>query len=120
MTVVSSKEFATKPTKYYNLAQNEQVAIKRGKNMFHLVFRPLEKTKERVFEPDDDFYSSISADEFKERAREVVRQRNSLNDNKIKTFQQITDNLHKINDEEPLTTEFDEILAQRIHFKEIF
>ena len=73
MTVVSSKEFATRPTKYYNLAQNEQVAIKRGKNMFHLVFRPFEKTKERVFEPDDDFYRSISADEFKERAREVVK-----------------------------------------------
>jgi len=32
MTVVSSKEFATKPAKYYNLAVNEQVVIKRGNN----------------------------------------------------------------------------------------
>ena len=36
MTVVSSKEFATKPAKYYNMAVNEQVIIKRGKNIFHL------------------------------------------------------------------------------------
>jgi len=74
MTVVSSKEFATKPTKYYNLAQNEQVAIKRGKNMFHLVFRPFEKTKERVFEPDDDFYRSISMDELRRRVKEDIHQ----------------------------------------------
>ena len=26
-----------------------------------------------IFQPDDDFYRSISADEFKERAREVVK-----------------------------------------------
>jgi len=86
MTVVSSKEFANQPTKYYNMAVNEQVAIKRGKNMFHLVFRPFEKTKERVFEPDDDFYRSISADEFKERARKVINCRNmkSLKDFKGK------------------------------------
>ena len=37
MTVVSSKEFATRPAKYYNLAQNEKVAIKRGRHMFHLI-----------------------------------------------------------------------------------
>jgi len=37
-TVVSSKEFATRPRRYYNMAAvNEQVVIKRGKNMFNLV-----------------------------------------------------------------------------------
>ena len=39
MTVVSSREFATNQTKYYNLAVNEEVLIKRGNNMFHLVYR---------------------------------------------------------------------------------
>jgi len=74
MTVVSSKEFATKPARYYNLAVNEPVVIKRGNNMFHLMYKPVEKPKERVyFEPDDDFYRSISVDEFRERAREVVK-----------------------------------------------
>jgi len=68
MTVVSSKEFATKPAKYYNLAANEQVVIKRGKNMYHLTYKPVEETKERVYhEPDDDFYRSVSVDEFRKK-----------------------------------------------------
>ena len=68
MTVVSSKEFATNQTKYFNLATNEQVIIKRGKNMFHLVCKPVENTKKQVYnEPDDDFYRSVSADEFRNR-----------------------------------------------------
>jgi predicted transcriptional regulator len=36
MTVVSSKEFATNQRKFYNLALNERVVIKRGKNTFYL------------------------------------------------------------------------------------
>ena len=36
MTVVSSKQFATNQKKFYTLALNEQVAIKRGKNIFYL------------------------------------------------------------------------------------
>jgi len=73
MTVVSSKEFATKPARYYNLAINEQVVIKRGNNMFHLMYKPVEKAKERVyFEPDEDFYRSISADEFRDGALKII------------------------------------------------
>ena len=34
MTVVSSKEFITNQKKYFDLALNEQVFIKNGKNMF--------------------------------------------------------------------------------------
>ena len=36
MTVVSSKEFAANQKKFYNIALNERVFIKRGKNMFYL------------------------------------------------------------------------------------
>ena len=76
MTVVSSKEFATRPTKYYNLAVNELVAIKRGKNMFHLTCTNGHNTNEyeQVFQPDDDFYRSISMDEFLERVKKNVHQ----------------------------------------------
>ena len=38
---------------------------------------------------------------------------------KITAFKQITNNLHKINNTEPLPAEFDEILSQGIHFKDI-
>jgi len=36
MTVVNSKQFATNQKKFYNLALNERIAIKRGKNLFYL------------------------------------------------------------------------------------
>jgi hypothetical protein len=86
MTVVTSKEFATHQTKYYNLAVNEEeVVIKRGKNMFTVSIANDKKKRER----------------------------------KIAAFKQITDNIYKIIDEEPLPVEFDEILAQRVNFKNV-
>ena len=42
-----------------------------------------------------------------------------LNVGQIAAFKQITDNLHKINDVEPLSDDFDTILSQRVHFKDI-
>jgi predicted transcriptional regulator len=69
MTVVSSKEFSTNQKKYYNLAVKEKIFIKRGKNLFHLKYAIANDAdvKERVYyEPDEDFYSSLSADEFRE------------------------------------------------------
>ena len=75
MTVVSSKEFATKPTKYYNLAVNEQVVIKRGNNMYNLTYTPLPVVKypeQPILEPDENYYRAITMGEFKERARETV------------------------------------------------
>jgi len=69
MTVVSSKEFATRPARYYNLAVNEKVAIKRGKNMFHLICTNGHNTSEydELLEPDEDFQRALSADEFRKR-----------------------------------------------------
>ena len=65
MTVVSSKEFATNQTKYYKMAQNEHVVIKRGKNMFHLICTNGHHTNEydEVLEPDEDFFNAITKDE---------------------------------------------------------
>ena len=36
MTVVSSKEFVTNQKRYFDLAINDELFIKRGKNVFHL------------------------------------------------------------------------------------
>jgi len=74
MTVVSSKEFATRPARYYNLAVNEKVAIKRGKNLFHLTCTNGHNTSEydEILEPDEDLNRAISADEFKKRCLSVI------------------------------------------------
>jgi len=42
MTVVSSKEFAINQKKFYNMALNERVFIKRGKSVFYLACATLE------------------------------------------------------------------------------
>jgi len=80
MTVVSSKEFVSNQKKYFDLAVNEDVCIKRGKNMYYLTYQSVNETnmdEDMIFEPDEDFYRSISMDEFligvKEDLREIFR-----------------------------------------------
>ena len=75
MTVISSKEFAANQNEYFELAMNEQVYIKNGENMFLLIYTTVDNTevKERVYyEPDEDFYRSITADEFLEGALKII------------------------------------------------
>ena len=74
MTVISSKEFVINQKRYFDLAVNEQIIIKRGQNMFHLICKPVEKTEtEKVyFKPDDDFYDSITMNELLEKTYEII------------------------------------------------
>ena len=46
MTIISSKEFVDNQKKYFDMAINEQVCIKRGKTMFQLIHT-------QVMEDDD-------------------------------------------------------------------
>jgi len=68
MTVVSSKEFIANQKKYFDLAVNEEVFIKRGKNAFRLLYTAVNEPEDEdeivYHEPDEDFYRSISAEEF--------------------------------------------------------
>ena len=69
MIAVSSKKFISNKEEYLDVAENEEVLTIDGKNMFHLIHNPIEETKERVYyEPDEDFYRSITMDEFIESA----------------------------------------------------
>jgi len=77
MTVVSSKEFATHQRKYYQLAVNERIAIKRGKNLFHLLHEPVEiqYPEQPILEPDDDLRNAITADELLKRIHEDIHRK---------------------------------------------
>ena len=70
MTVVSSKEFATHQDKYFDLAQDNEVCIERGANLFYLICRPSEKPV--IYEPDDELRSCITMDEFRKRTHELI------------------------------------------------
>jgi len=75
MTLVSSKEFATKPAKYYNLAQNEQVVIRRGKSRYHLAYTPIpiEKNPQQpILEPDENLRRAITAEELLDRIHKDI------------------------------------------------
>ncbi len=75
MTVVSSKEFASNQSKYYNLAMKDDVFIKRGKNTFRLMCTNEDNAQVRkrvYYEPDEDFYRSVTIDELKEKSRDFI------------------------------------------------
>jgi len=84
MTVVSTKEFNTNQKRYFDLAKNEQIVIRRGKNMFHLTHRILETQypEQEILEPDDDLKSGITKEEFKQRAHKIVQKFFANNVNK--------------------------------------
>ena len=74
MTVVSSKEFITNENKYFDLAENGQVYIQRGANMFIVQnYVPSEET-EIYFQPNDELQSCITMNELRERTREKIHQ----------------------------------------------
>jgi hypothetical protein len=73
MTVVSSKEFLSNQKRYFDLAVNEKLSIKRGKNVFHLTCTNVDAKEEQAYlEPDDDLRRAITMDELLERTCGVI------------------------------------------------
>ena len=70
MTVVSSKEFAINQKKYFDLALNEQVYIKKGDNMF--IVTVANDKKKKYLEPDDDLRRAITFDELREKMHGAI------------------------------------------------
>jgi hypothetical protein len=74
MTVVSSKEFATNQNKYFDMAMREQVFVQKDDNMFLFTHTNEQEVPDMIFEPDEDFYRSISMEELRKRVLEDVHQ----------------------------------------------
>ena len=75
MTVISTQEFVDNQNKYFNMAINQDVCIKRDEGMFQIRYNPVEENyvkKPKYKQPDADFYRAISGEEFKKRALEIV------------------------------------------------
>ena len=77
MTVVSTMEFKTNQDKYFDMAENEDICIKRGNSMFQLMYRPMEihYPEQPILEPDDDLRRAITAEELLERIHEDIRKK---------------------------------------------
>ena len=72
MTVVSTKEFSTNQEKYLDIAMNGQVYIRRGDCIFMVAKASGHEETDVIFEPDEDFYNSITMEEVRERLHKVV------------------------------------------------
>ena len=55
MTIVSSKEFACNHKRYFDLAVNEELFIKRGKNVFHLICTNVDSAINYAEDLDDEY-----------------------------------------------------------------
>ena len=72
MTVVSSKEFVANEDKYFEMALNDDLIIQRGDKMFIVQNFIPNGEPDMIFEPDEDFYRSITMDELRESAKEHI------------------------------------------------
>ena len=63
MTVVSTKEFNANQEKYFDMAASEDVVIQRGGNLFIIQSYIPYDEPDVIFEPDEDFYRSFTAEE---------------------------------------------------------
>jgi len=71
MTVVSSKEFVGNQEKYFEMAVSNDVFVRNGKNMFHILYKKEDDLNmfhaasvyDEVLEPDDDFRRAITGEE---------------------------------------------------------
>ena len=80
MTIVSSKDFATNQEKYFDLALDEQVFIRKGDNMFLLLYKNIDDMNtyhdagvyEEILEPDDDLRSAITMDALRGKVHDLI------------------------------------------------
>jgi len=72
MTVVSSKEFVTNQNKYFDMAMTEQIFVQKDDNMFLFTRTNRHEEPDMIFEPDEDFYQSISMEEVREKLHKVI------------------------------------------------
>jgi len=74
MTVVTTKEFNSNQEKYFDMALDEQVFVKRGNYIYHIICSNIDAVREQVvLEPDADLRSAITARELIKRIHEDKR-----------------------------------------------
>ncbi len=62
MQVVSSTEFMAHQDKYFDMAINHELCVRRGQNMFRITYEPPFK-EQAVLQPDEDLRRAITGDE---------------------------------------------------------
>lgn len=71
MTTISSKTFLENPNHFFDLARREDIAVKRGKSMFQLVYKPAVEEQTYLC-VDDDLRNAITMGELRDSALEFI------------------------------------------------
>ena len=72
MRTISNREFVANPEMYFGMAREQDVRIRKGREIFHLVYEP-PVPPQPILEPDDDLCRAISAEEFREKLVEAMK-----------------------------------------------
>jgi len=72
MTVISSQEFVANQEKYFDMALKDNLIIQKGENRLIMQNFTSYEEPDMIFEPDDDFYKSISMEELRSSAHEHI------------------------------------------------
>ena len=75
MTIVSAKEFHTHQDKYFDMALDEQVFVKRGDYLYHLNCSNFDAVAkpQAILKPDDDLHRAITTEELIKRIQDDKR-----------------------------------------------
>ncbi len=72
MKTISNREFCANPDLYMGVAKEQDVRIRRGRRVYHLICEP-PADEQPLLAPDDDLRRALSAEEFRERLEERMR-----------------------------------------------
>ncbi len=76
MKTISAREFVANPELYLGIAREQEVRVKKGREMFHIVYEaatpPL--PPQPFLEPDDDLRRAITFDELLVGVKEDIRE----------------------------------------------
>ncbi len=71
MKTISTREFTANPDRYFDMAREQDVRIRKGRQVFHLICEP-PISPQPFLEPDDDLRNAITIDEFLRRFDEKL------------------------------------------------
>ncbi len=65
MKTISAREFVANPEMYLGIAREQEVRVKKGREMFHIVYEAATPSlpPQPFLEPDDDLRRAITVDE---------------------------------------------------------
>jgi hypothetical protein len=71
MRTISNREFSARPDIYFDMAREQAVRVRKGREIFHIVHVP-STDEQPLLAPDDDFRRAIPMKEFKEKVLVMV------------------------------------------------